>query len=264
MDGAGRIRFRPSQWAAAAVIRLLATGLRLRLLTAASLFALVLGSLGAWTRPGDARLAVSEPSNAVTIWVADNGFHTDLIVPRAPLARGDGPLATALRQVGPGDWIAVGWGDARFYTDVRPISDRLADGGRALLKPGNPSVILIDPLNVPPPDVYPRESLHVVTVSQSGLEGLRHRLEASFKTRAGAPIAGPASEVGDGRFFESVETFWVGHLCNHWAGELLHASGVSVRPFRTIFSAEIVRMAHSTSETSGSPDRADETSGHDA
>ena len=239
-------------------LRLLPVGL-------VSLIALTLGLLGSWTVQGAPELAVTRrPVASTTIWVADNGFHTDLILPREALDQGGGPLARAVRTLEPGDWVAVGWGDARFYTDARPISERLPDGARAFLWPGNASVILLDPIERAPDRAHLSDVAHPATLSGAGLEALRARLERSFAVEDGAAVPGPAVQVGNGRFFQSVETFWIGHLCNHWAAELLHAGGLSIRPFRTIFSAEIVRMAHSGSETSGMPDRADETNGHDA
>ena len=47
----------------------------------------------------------------------------------------------------------------------------------------------------------------------------------------------------DARFFSSRETFWVGHLCNHWTAELLSAAGLPVRPLRAATSGEVMRTA---------------------
>lgn len=218
-------------------------GQGLRGLTALTLAAMLLAVWGGWTRPGDPALAASPGVPAVEVWVADNGFHTDLILSRAALEAGAGPLAEAVRSLDPGEWVAVGWGDARFYVDARPIADRLPDGARAFLWPGNPSVVLLDPLDRPPERAYRPGAVHRLRLSAAGFARLRSRLETSLRRRDGRPVPGPVSEVGDGRFFEGVETFWLGHLCNHWTGELLHAAGLPVRPARTIFSAEIVRMA---------------------
>ena len=86
-------------------------------------------ALWTWTLPGASETGA--PSGAVVVQVLDNGFHTDLAVPRAALMRRGGPLAQAVARLGPGDWILIGWGDARFYVDQSPIVDRLPDGARA-------------------------------------------------------------------------------------------------------------------------------------
>ena len=93
-----------------------------------------------WTRPGATDREATDP---VVIQVLDNGFHTDIAMPRAALERRGGPLAHAVEALAPGDWILIGWGDAKFYVDQRPISDRLPDGARAFLHPGNRSVLML-------------------------------------------------------------------------------------------------------------------------
>ncbi len=225
---------------------------RLALVT---LVAVTIGVGGRWTEAGDPRLAATGRDDDVTIWVADNGFHTDLILPRAYLSEGGGPLGQAVDSLDPGSWVAVGWGDARFYPDPRPVSERLLDGLRAFLWPGNPSVVLLDPTTRPPGAIYRPGSLHQARLSRAGFLARRRRLSSSLAVQNHAPLRGPASRVGNGQFFLSVESFWIGHLCNHWSAELLHAGGLPVRPGRTIFSAEIVRMAHSADATPGMRDR---------
>uniref|UniRef100_UPI00289E7526 DUF2459 domain-containing protein n=2 Tax=Brevundimonas TaxID=41275 RepID=UPI00289E7526 len=57
------------------------------------------------------------------------------------------------------------------------------------------------------------------------------------------PILAAARPGDDARFFVSRETFWIGHLCNHWTAELLSAGGLPVRPFRAVSSGEVMRTA---------------------
>jgi hypothetical protein len=204
---------------------------------------LVLAGLGSWTRAPDPALAAQGSNGAVDVWILDNGFHTDLALPRARVEAGDDPLARAVRALPPGDWILIGWGDALFYVETAPISGRLADGVRAFFRPGNASVVMLDPSGADPETDYEPGVAHRVQLSERGLRALERRLEASLRVADGDLVRGPASQVGDGRFFESVETFWIGHLCNHWTGELLHAGGLPLRPVRSIVSSEIVRMA---------------------
>ena len=238
--------------------------LRLGFLSGVTAIALALGLAGSFSLPADPALAVADDADPALIWIADNGFHTDLILPRARLAEGSGPLAQAVGSLPPGDWVAVGWGDARFYPDIRPITARLPDGARAFFWPDNASVVLLDPIRGEPQDAYRAGSLHPVAISEAGLEALRRRLERALAVENGAPVPDQPSQVGDGRFFVGTERFWIGHLCNHWSGELLHAAGLPVRPFRTISSSEIVRMAHSKAEPAGAPRDDDEMSGPDA
>ena len=101
----------------------------------AALIGLVAG-LWTLTRPGDPALFPAPPNEAgATVYLIDNGFHTDLAVPRAALMDGGGPLAEATASLAPGDWVLVGWGDAKFYVDQSPVSGRLADGALELANP---------------------------------------------------------------------------------------------------------------------------------
>ena len=114
----------------------------------AILLAGVLGmvaGLWTWTRPGDPDLIAPPDSLGTPVHILNNGFHTDIAVPRWALEAGGGPLAAASRSVGPGDWILIGWGDAKFFVDESPMEGRLPDGLRAFFRPGNPAVVMLDP-----------------------------------------------------------------------------------------------------------------------
>ncbi len=212
------------------------------------LLAGLIGAVAAlWTltRPGDAALYPAPPDEAgVTVYLLDNGFHTDLAVPRAALMAGGGPLTEATASLAPGDWVLVGWGDAVFYVDQSPISGRLADGARAFFRPGNASVVMLDPEAGDPARRFRDEDRQVLRLSSAGMAALRARVQASLAIdAAGRPVLTAARPGDDARFFASRETFWIGHLCNHWTADLLSAAGLDVRPFRAMTSGEVMRTA---------------------
>ncbi|WP_313005487.1 DUF2459 domain-containing protein [Brevundimonas sp.] len=196
------------------------------------------------TRPGDPALYPARPDEAVTVHLLDNGFHTDLAVPRAALMEGGGVLAEATASLAPGGWVLIGWGDATFYVDQSPISGRLADGARAFLKPGNPSVVMLDPQAQDPTRRFRPEDRRALRLSPAGMRALRARVQASLATdAAGRPVLAAARPGDDARFFASRETFWIGHLCNHWTADLLSAAGLPIRPWRAVTSGEVMRTA---------------------
>jgi len=201
----------------------------------------LVAALWTWTRPGGPGLypaAVGRP--AVEAWLLDNGFHTDLVVPRAAFAGTSGPLTDAVDALGPGDWILIGWGDAKFYVDQRPIGDRLPDGARAFFAPGNPSVLMLRPETIHPERAFVPEGRRRILLSPEGFGGMRRRIENSLDLSTGVPRIA-ATRPGDPvRFYASRETFSVLHLCNHWTAEVLNAAGLPVRPARAITSAEII------------------------
>lgn len=206
------------------------------------LLAALVGAVGAlltWTKPGDATPAGAP--DTVVVQVLDNGFHTDLAVPRAALLRRGGPLARAVAGLAPGDWILIGWGDARFYVDQSPIADRLPDGARAFFRPGNLSVVMLDPVTADPSLSYGEDSA-TLTLTRAQFDRLAARVEASLDHLSdGAPRIATARPGDDARFFASRETFSILHLCNHWTAGVLNAGGVPVRPVQSITSAEVMR-----------------------
>ncbi|MBJ7486535.1 DUF2459 domain-containing protein [Brevundimonas sp.] len=206
-----------------------------------------LAALWTWTIPGDpARWPAAATEQRIPVTLLDNGFHTDLVVPRAALASRPGPLADAVGTLGPGDWILIGWGDATFYVDQRPIADRLPDGARAFFWPGNPSVLMLRPETIAPEQAFVAEGRRRLVLSDTAFDGMARRVEASLDLSTGAPRVA-ATRPGDPvRFFASRETFSVLHLCNHWVGEVLDAAGLPIRPVQTILSSEIGRTIDRT------------------
>ena len=214
---------------------------------AGSLAPLVLaGALGAvaalwtWTLPGDPSRFPATGTGGVEIHVLNNGFHTDLAVPRAALEARTGPLAEAVRGLPPGDWVLIGWGDARFYVDQSPIGDRLPDGARAFFRPGNASVIMLDPARRDPRDLVAADRRRSLPLSAAGFEAMAAHIEASLDLEDGRARIAAARAGDDARFFASHEHFWIGRLCNHWSAGVLNAAGLPARPLRAITSSEVM------------------------
>lgn len=208
----------------------------IRGLVLAALAGLV-AALLTWTRPGATDGTATDP---IVIQVLDNGFHTDIAVPRAALELRGGPLALAVQSLAPGDWILIGWGDAKFYVDQRPISDRLPDGARAFLHPGNRSVLMLAPRRDDPRLAYGEDSA-ALTLSRAAFDRLAARVEASLDLSNGRPRIAAMRAGDEARFFASRETFSILHLCNHWTAGVLNAGGVAIRPVPAITSGEVMR-----------------------
>jgi hypothetical protein len=201
----------------------------------------VVAALWTWTAPGDPALWPGPSSGArIEVLVLDNGFHTDLAVPRAALEARTGPLAEAVRSLPPGDWILIGWGDARFYVDQSPIGDRLPDGARAFFRPGNASVIMLDPAQRDPRDLVAAERRRSLRLSAAGFAAMVDHVEASLDLEDGRARIAAARAGDDARFFASHEHFWIGRLCNHWSAGVLNAAGLPARPLRAVTSAEVM------------------------
>jgi hypothetical protein len=206
-------------------------------LFAAGLLGLIAG-LWTWTLRGDPDLRAETP--VARLIVLDNGFHTDLALPRAALEEGGGALAQAVRALPPGDWIIFGWGDARFYVDQSPVQDRLPDGARAFFMPGNASVLMLDPHAGEPGRGMRADRRRYVEVGPQALAALRRRLRATLDLSDGAPRLVAARPGDDARFYAARGHFWILNLCNTWAARTLNAAGFPVRPLRSVVSPEVL------------------------
>lgn len=207
-----------------------------------SLIAGLVGTLLAlvtWVRPGaPGRPDIEGPE--VAVYLLDNGFHTDFVMPRMALTARPGPLKDAVDGLAPGEWVLVGWGDAKFYVDQRPISDRLPDGARAFFRPGgNPSVLMLRPETQPPEVAFLPEGRRRLVLSPAAFTNVRSRLERSLDLSSGGPRVAATRPGDPARFFASSEPFSILHLCNHWAAEVLNAGGLPIRPVWAITSGEV-------------------------
>lgn len=197
-------------------------------------------ALWTWTLPGDPSGFSETVSGGVEVHVLNNGFHTDLAVPRARLEAGGGPLAEASRSLGAGDWVLIGWGDAKFFVDESPMEGRLLDGARAFFMPGNASVVMLDPEAGDPRRRFGPDSRRTLRLSQAGFDAMRSRIETSLKLETGRPHLSTARPGDGARFFASHEHFWIGYLCNSWMARVLNAAGLPVRPLRSVTAGEVI------------------------
>lgn len=198
----------------------------------------LIAGLWTWTRPGAHLPKTDGPP--VVVHILNNGFHTDLAVPRAALEARGGSLAEASRSVGPGDWILIGWGDAKFFTDPSPMEGRLLDGVRAFFRPGNRAVVMLDPHAGDPTRGLPAHKARTLRLSPTAFDGLIGRVADSLALEKGRPRRTAARPGSGAHFFASREHFWIGYLCNSWTARVLNAAGFDVRPMRAVTAGEVI------------------------
>ncbi len=213
-------------------------GAAIRILIA-GLTGAILG-LGSWVEAGPD--LPRRDGGLVPVRVDSNGFHTDLVMDRAPLMARGGPLAERVADLGPGEAVRIGWGDARFYVDQSPILSRLPDGVRALVAPGNRSVVMLSPIDRLTPVRDPERQVHL-RLSPVAFEALAARIEASLDLAGGAARLSATGPDGRTRFYASTETFWIGRMCNRWTAEVLQSAGLTVHPGRTLVAGAVLADA---------------------
>jgi len=215
----------------------------------------LVAALWTWTRPGDPAPSTSTSTRAeagIVVHILNNGFHTDIAVPRAALEAGGGSLAEASRSVGAGDWILIGWGDAKFFVDTSPMEDRIPDGLRAFFRPGNASVVMLDPEQGDPARRFTPKSRRTLTLSPEAFAGLRGRVQESLSLVEGRPRLSTARDGDGAHFFASREHFWIGYLCNSWTARVLNAAGLPVRPLRSVTAGEVIAAVDRSGRTAPS------------
>jgi uncharacterized protein (TIGR02117 family) len=190
-------------------------------------------------RSGDAALyppPAEQPR--VEVFIAANLHHSGIILPRQALAdaaqrRNLPALAAVTARFAGYERLEFGWGDEGFYTRVPTTKELTAWLAlRALLRPGNPSVLHVVGLAVHPQAAYPNASMVALTLGEGGFGRLATMLDATF-TRGGRD--GTIDELGPGLygpslFFRAVGNFHLFRVCNHWTADLLDAAGVPTAP----------------------------------
>jgi len=184
-------------------------------------------------RPADPDIYPVAPGQAAApAFLVDNGFHSDLVLPRDRLAGSGGPSARAASGLPPGPWISIGWGDERFYKESGVSLHRLADAMRCLFWPDNrQTVVRMEALPASPDRLYRASSVTRLKLSDAGFRRMIRRLDRSFLTVSGAPLTTAPSPLDpSGVYFRSKERINLLHLCNHWTADLLHAAGLPTTP----------------------------------
>jgi uncharacterized protein (TIGR02117 family) len=183
----------------------------------------------ATAKGGNPALYPPTSGQGVTVFLVDNGWHSDIAVPTAAIEARGGALAAAARQTSPAPWMLIGWGDAGFYEASTPALGRIPDGLAALLG-GRPTVVHLEGAFAAPDRTW-RRGVRRITLSRAGLAALLARAGRSLALGpGGAPVISPIRRVPDEAFFASNERFSALHLCNHWTAELLTAAGLPVTP----------------------------------
>jgi uncharacterized protein (TIGR02117 family) len=191
----------------------------------------------ATAKGGDPALYPAKPGDGVAIYLLDNGFHTDLVLPRDAILQDNGSLADAAEGTTAEPWIMVGWGDERFYRATSPWQGRIGDGLRALLG-GRPTVVHLEGV-WGRPDLVWKTGVHRVVLSKAGLAALlQHADRAMLVSPSGGLI--PIAHGQNEGFYRSGETFSLIHLCNHWAAEQLHAAGLPITPVLDLLPAGLI------------------------
>jgi uncharacterized protein (TIGR02117 family) len=180
------------------------------------------------------------PAEGIRIYVASNGVHTDLLLPRSVAGvdwREEFPVSDFRAAAADAAYIGFGWGDRAFYMATPSWSDvSLGLVWRALVGAG-PAVMKVGNYLEPTPG--DRVASEVLT------EAEYHRLAAYVRrslTRRpdGRPLLYPNSGYGDhDAFYAATGRYSAFRTCNDWLAVGLTEAGLTA-PRWSPFAAPIL------------------------
>ncbi len=168
------------------------------------------------------------------------GWHTDIALPASRLTGG----LAAFRRVFPGArTIVFGYGKRTFMT---ARADRLSE---YLLGPfPGPAVIEVFALSTTPEQAYGPADLVTLSLPAGGAERLSDFLWADLDRDGRDPrLVGPGSFAGS-LFYAARSEYGLGHTCNNWVAQALHASGLPVAASGVVFSGQVMQRAEAAAQ----------------
>jgi uncharacterized protein (TIGR02117 family) len=186
---------------------------------------------------GDPALYPVKPGEpSVEIAVVSHGYHTGLVLPRAVLLaeasrQGFSALIFVATRFSAYPFLEIGWGEEEFYRQV-PAPGSLGVGMalRALLRPGNRSVLHLVGLEDEPRRMFPDSEVLGVRLTEAGFRRMLQEVDRTFALDGRLPQEMGQGLYGPSLFFRANGSFSLLNLCNHWTGRMLAAGGLSGWP----------------------------------
>ncbi len=197
-------------------------------------------------QPADPSLAPAA-GDALVIHVFDHGYHASMALPAKLVldrARALGLQATplALENFERFDWVEIGWGDENFYRNVPSASlSTMPHVLRALLLPGNASVLHIVGIVGDPRLVFTGSDGQRLAISHEGMDRMIRAMERSFRVDLqGAPTMLGPGLYGPSAFFAANGRYHLFHVCNHWLANRLADAGLPLAPVEATLSGGLM------------------------
>jgi uncharacterized protein (TIGR02117 family) len=167
------------------------------------------------------------------IYAISGGWHTEVGLPVEALG---GSLRALKRDFPSARYLVFGWG-ARDYYMAQNVG--IGDLLRAAIS--GPAVVLIIPLEISPEAFFGASNVYPLPAPPNGVQHLSQFLwDYLVSEENGMP-----RRVGDGpypqsAFYASSGTYNLGHTCNTWTAEALHAAGLPVNAAGVVFSGQVL------------------------
>ena len=185
--------------------------------------------VGPIEKPGLA--GTDEP--VVPIYIVNQGWHTDLVVPRAAIPEGIWPEA---EQFADADYLVIGWGDRDFYQSP--------DVGfwmtlKAALWP-TASVLHVTHFNGSVTTRYPTSEIIELKPSAGAFRNLCRHIHHSYRRASARAVPLTPDYYPTSRFYPAQGSFHLFRTCNAWTASALRAAGFPISPLSALFSSSLM------------------------
>jgi len=169
--------------------------------------------------------------DGVAIHITSNGWHSEIVVPRALIPADAIPEAGDFPQA---RYLSFGWGDAVYF----PAPDKtLGKTLRAALIP-TASVVHLAGLTSHPQNVFPGNEIIELGISREGFDRLINHIHASFAREEDRHVIPGLYSFS--RFYPAIGEFHLLNTCNTWTAEGLERAGLPVQIFGTVTAEELM------------------------
>ncbi len=156
-------------------------------------------------------------------WVADNGWHTSIIVRAAGL---DSLIPGLKKHLGEFDYYELGWGDEEFY---RARQTTFWMKAKAVLWPTS-AVMHVVGIEKNPMTFFPANAIVELELTTNEHQRLLRFLADSFQI-ADSGIADLGKGLyGRSRFFRATGDYYACNTCNTWTAKGLASAGYDIWP----------------------------------
>ena len=183
------------------------------------------------------KIATADRSNLVTVYLANYGWHTGLIIPQSAIPEGLWPERADFPDK---PYLEIGWGDWDYYQTRNPD---LWMTFKAALLPTSSVLYVTGRMEAGIPHATQYEILELALTREAFYRMCRY-IHGSFDRAGSVRVAALATRTfSGGRFYPAQGRFHLLRTCNAWTAGALRAAGIPVGIFSALSASRLVSQA---------------------
>ncbi len=202
------------------------------LLALAAFFTLL--SISAFLPLKPASAAPIDRPQLTQVFIVNNGWHTGIIVPAAPLQARYPQLRARFGDVA---YFEIGWGDKGFY-QAKDITAGIVI--KALLGLSG-SIMHIVAIPQDPQAFFKTEPLRPICISAEQLTQLNQAISTSLAQTDNTLTPLGKGLYGDSEFYAAEGAYYAFNTCNSWTAQRLSTAGLAVNPHLKLTADSVMR-----------------------